>query len=106
MVIKDTEFVDIPTPSGPMRAHIFRPAAAGKYPGIVFYSEIFQITPPIRRAAAMLAGHGYVVAAPEIYHELEPAGFEAVSRTTVGSGMESTLLIHAVRLEIRVQYAS
>jgi len=57
-----------------MRAHIFRPAAAGKYPGIVFYSEIFQITPPIRRAAAMLAGHGYVVAAPEIYHELEPAG--------------------------------
>src|SRR5437016_13981831 len=74
MVIKDTEFVDMPTPSGPMRAHIFRPAAAGKYPGIVFYSEIFQITPPIRRAAAMLAGHGYVVAAPEIYHELEPAG--------------------------------
>ena len=74
MVIKDTEFVDVPTPSGPMRAHIFRPAAAGEYPGIVFYSEIFQITPPIRRAAAMLAGHGYVVAAPEIYHELEPAG--------------------------------
>src|SRR5438552_13934480 len=72
MVIKDTEFVDIPTPSGPMRAHIFRPAPAGKYGGIVFYSEIFQITPPIRRAAAMLAGHGYVVAAPEIYHQLEP----------------------------------
>src|SRR5437667_2955984 len=74
MVIKDTEFVDVPTPSGPMRAHIFRPAAAGKYAGIVFYSEIFQITPPIRRAAAMLAGRGYVVAAPEIYHELEPPG--------------------------------
>ncbi|HTC77248.1 MAG TPA: dienelactone hydrolase family protein [Terriglobales bacterium] len=74
MVIKDTEFVDIQTPSGPMRTHVFRPAAAGKYPGIVFYSEIFQITPPIRRAAAMLAGHGYVVAAPEIYHELELAG--------------------------------
>ena len=74
MVIKDSEFVDIPTPSGPMRSHIFRPAAAGKYPGVVFYSEIFQITAPIRRAAATLAGHGYVVAAPEIYHELEPPG--------------------------------
>ena len=57
-----------------MRAYIFRPAAPGKYPGIVLFSEIFQITGPIRRAAAMLAGHGYVVAAPEIYHELEPAG--------------------------------
>ena len=57
-----------------MRIYIFRPAAAGKYPGVVFYSEIFQVTGPIHRAAAMLAGHGYVVAVPEVYHELEPAG--------------------------------
>ena len=48
--------------------------AAGRYPGIVFYSEIFQITGPIRRMAAILAGHGYIVGAPEIYHEFEPAG--------------------------------
>jgi carboxymethylenebutenolidase len=74
MVIKDTEFSDIPTRTGPMRTYIFHPAAAGKYPGIVFYSEIFQKTMPIHRAAAMLAGHGYVVVAPEVYHELEPAG--------------------------------
>ena len=36
-------------------------------------SEIFQITGPIARSAAMLAGHGYVVVVPEVYHEfLEP----------------------------------
>lgn len=57
-----------------MRTHIVRPAAAGKYPGIVFFSEIFQVTGPIRRTAALLAGQGYVVALPEIYHEFEPAG--------------------------------
>ena len=74
MIIKDNEFVDLQTPAGPMRTHIFRPVAEGKYPGILFYSEIFQVTGPIRRTAAMLAGHGFVVAAPEIYHELEPAG--------------------------------
>lgn len=74
MVIKDTEFADISTGTGPMRTYIFRPAAAGKYPGVVLYSEIFQVTGPIHRAAAMLAGHGYLVAVPEIYHELEPAG--------------------------------
>src|SRR5579864_5848204 len=74
MTIKDVEFADIPTRTGPMRTYIFRPAAPGKYPGVVLYSEIFQITGPIRRTAAMLAGHGYVVAAPDIYHELEPAG--------------------------------
>src|SRR5256885_12492486 len=74
MVIKDNEFVDLPTPKGPMRTYIFRPAAPGKYPGILFYSEIFQVTGPIRRTAALLAGHGYVVAVPEIYHEFEAPG--------------------------------
>jgi carboxymethylenebutenolidase len=48
--------------------------APGKYPGLLLFSEIFQITGPIRRAAALLAGHGFVVAVPEIFHELDPAG--------------------------------
>src|SRR6202795_4563357 len=74
MIIINDEYVPLDTPSGPMRTHIVRPAAPGRYPGVVFYSEIFQITAPIRRTAAMLAGHGYVVAMPEIYHEFEPAG--------------------------------
>ncbi len=74
MIIKDNEFIDLPTPTGLMRTYIFRPAAEGRYPGILLYSEIFQVTGPIRRTAAMLAGHGFVVAAPEIFHELEPLG--------------------------------
>ena len=74
MIIINDEYVTLDTPNGPMRTHIVRPAAPGRYPGIVFYSEIFQITAPIRRTAAMLAGHGYIVAMPEIYHEFEPAG--------------------------------
>ena len=74
MVIVDAEFAELPTPTGPMRTHIVRPAAPGRYPGILFYSEIFQVTGPIRRTAAMLAGHGYLVALPEIYHEYEAPG--------------------------------
>jgi len=74
MIILDNEHVDLPTPYGSMRTHVFRPVAPGKYPGIVFYSEIFQVTGPIHRMAAMIAGHGYIVAVPEIYHEFEPAG--------------------------------
>src|ERR1700748_1200734 len=68
------EFVDLVTPTGAMRTHILRPVAEGKYPGVLFYSEIFQLTEPVRRLASQLAGHGYVVAVPEIYHEFEPAG--------------------------------
>ena len=74
MTIKEPEHVDLPTPAGPMRTQVFRPNAPGRYPGILLYSEIFQITQPIRRTAALLAGHGFVVAVPEIYHEFEPAG--------------------------------
>src|SRR3978361_1241103 len=74
MTIKETEHIDLPTSNGPMRTFIFRPTAAGKYPGLILYSEIFQVTGPIRRTAAFLAGHGFVVAVPEIYHEFEPAG--------------------------------
>ncbi len=74
MTIKECQTVELSTPSGPMRTHVWRPAAEGRYPGIIFYSEIFQITAPIGRTAALIAGHGYIVAAPEIYHEFEPAG--------------------------------
>jgi len=57
-----------------MRTYIVRPASEGRYPGVILFSEIFQVTGPIRRTAAMIAGQGYVVAVPEVYHELEPAG--------------------------------
>ncbi len=74
MIIKDNESSDIHTSRGPMRTYLFRPVAEGRYPGLVLFSEIFQVTGPIRRAAAMLESHGFVVAVPEIYHELEQAG--------------------------------
>jgi carboxymethylenebutenolidase len=74
MIVIDTEYQDLATPSGPMRTHIVRPAASGKYPGIILYSEIFQVTAPIRRTAIQLAGNGYIVAIPEVYHEYEPLG--------------------------------
>ena len=74
MIIKDSEFVELSTPTGPMRTHLFRPVAPGKYPGILLFSEIFQVTGPIRRTAAMLAGHGFVVAVPEIFDDLNAPG--------------------------------
>jgi carboxymethylenebutenolidase len=74
MTIKDNEYSDILTPTGPMRTQLFRPATEGAYPGVLLYSEIFQITGPIRRTAALIASQGYVVAVPEIYHEVETPG--------------------------------
>lgn len=74
MTLRDTETLDLSTPTGPMRCAVFAPAAPGRYPGLVLYSEIFQITAPIRRLAAFFAGHGLRVLVPEVYHEHLPAG--------------------------------
>ena len=57
-----------------MRIHRYQPTGGGPFPGLVLFSEIFQITGPIQRTARRLAAHGYIVAAPEVYHEFEPLG--------------------------------
>jgi carboxymethylenebutenolidase len=75
-MILQEEATDLATPSGPMRTYVYRPVAAGRYPGLLLFSEIFQRTGPIKRMAALLAGHGFVVAVPEIFHELEAPGTE------------------------------
>jgi carboxymethylenebutenolidase len=73
-MILEESLVTLQTPSGVMNTHVSKPVVAGRRPGIVLFSEIYQRTGPIRRMAAMLAGHGFVVLVPEIFHELEPAG--------------------------------
>ena len=73
-MIITSEYVDIPVEGSPMRTFVAAPKEAGRYPGIVFFSDIFQLTGPMLRACARLAGYGFVVAAPEIYHRREAPG--------------------------------
>ena len=75
MILRSDEYEDVPTSDGGvMRTHLFRPALPGRFPGLVLFSEIYQVTAPIRRLAAYIAGHGFVVAVPEVYHEYEAPG--------------------------------
>jgi carboxymethylenebutenolidase len=90
MIVIDNEHADLETPTGKMRTHIVRPAATGRFPGILLYSEIFQVTAPIHRTAVQLAGHGYVVAVPEIYHEHLPLG-TVLAYDQAGSDVGNTL---------------
>jgi carboxymethylenebutenolidase len=66
--------VDVPVGDRAMRTFVAAPRAEGPHPGVVFYTDIFQLTEPSLRWAVRLAGYGFVVAAPEIYHRIEPAG--------------------------------
>jgi carboxymethylenebutenolidase len=84
-MIITTEFIEIPAEESAMRSLIAMPNVSGRYPGVLLYSDIFQLTPPMIRTAMRLAGYGFVVAAPEIYHRLEPPGtaipFDDAGRT-------------------------
>ncbi|MES3098610.1 dienelactone hydrolase family protein [Sphingomonas faeni] len=93
MILRSDETQDVAVPdSGPMRMQLFRPAIEGRFPGLLLFSEIYQVTAPIRRLAAMLAGNGYVVAVPDVYHEYEPAG-TALNYDPIGTDRGNALKI-------------
>lgn len=70
-----SDYIDLPGPDGgKIRTFVATPQSDGKYPGIIFYSDIFQLTGPMIRSCARLAGYGFVVAAPEIYNRVETPG--------------------------------
>ncbi len=66
--------ITLSTPKGAMQTLILRPVEKGNYPCLILYSEIFQLTGPIVRSAAIMAGHGFIVALPEVYFQHLPAG--------------------------------
>ncbi|KAJ8495867.1 hypothetical protein ONZ51_g1468 [Trametes cubensis] len=78
MLITKT-YHDIPTkldPNGrPIRIFVIAPNVRGypnaKFPGVVCFSEIYQVTGPVERFAGQIASQGYVVACPSAYHEFE-----------------------------------
>jgi carboxymethylenebutenolidase len=80
-----TEHIDLDAGDGVMRCFLAAPRAPGRFPGIVFSSDIFQLTGPMLRACVRLAGHGFTVLAPEIYRRIEPPGsvipFDDAGRT-------------------------
>ncbi|KAK3321223.1 Alpha/Beta hydrolase protein [Cercophora scortea] len=66
-----------------MRIFLFHPTIPGypkaRFPGVVVFSEIYQVTGPVARFARQIAGQGYIVAAPSSYHDFtgpEPLAYD------------------------------
>ncbi|KAG2154891.1 dienelactone hydrolase [Suillus clintonianus] len=64
----------------PIRIFVVSPVVPNypqaKFPGVVCFSEIYQVTGPVERFAGQIASQGFVVACPSSYHEFE--GPEAI----------------------------
>jgi len=66
-----------------MRIFLFEPKIPNyphaKFPGVVVFSEIYQVTGPVARFAKQICSQGYVCAAPSTYHDFsgpEPFAYD------------------------------
>jgi carboxymethylenebutenolidase len=70
--------VDVAAADGhPVRCAVMTPVAASparRWPAVLAFSDIFQLTPPHLRICQRLAAYGFVVVAPEIFGRVLPAG--------------------------------
>jgi len=60
--------------SGRIRSIVIRPVGERSWPGVLLYTDIFQLTESTLRTARRLAAEGFVVCVPEIYPHGELAG--------------------------------
>jgi carboxymethylenebutenolidase len=54
-------------PECEIRSIVVRPVGDGPWPGVLFYTDIFQLTESTLRTARRLASAGFLVCVPEIY---------------------------------------
>jgi carboxymethylenebutenolidase len=57
----------VPAAGYQIRSVILSPAGEGPWPGVLLYTDIFQLTESTLRTARRLASAGFVVCVPEIY---------------------------------------
>ncbi|MEU9034664.1 dienelactone hydrolase family protein [Streptomyces sp. NPDC048352] len=63
----------IPTPDGRADAFAAFPDHGERHPGVLMYADGFGIRPVIEDMARELAGHGYYVLVPNVFHRHGPA---------------------------------
>jgi carboxymethylenebutenolidase len=65
--------VRIPTTDGPADAFAAFPGDGERHPGVLLYTDAFGLRPELEEKARELAGHGYYVLVPNLYHRHGPA---------------------------------
>jgi carboxymethylenebutenolidase len=66
--------VRVPAPDCEIRSVVISPVGGGRWPGVLLYTDIFQLTESTLRTARRLASAGFIVFVPEIYPRGELAG--------------------------------
>ncbi|CAE6353257.1 unnamed protein product [Rhizoctonia solani] len=98
---------DIQASNGNIRIFVISPVIQGypeaKFPGVVVFSEIYQVTGPVERFAGQIASQGYVVACPSSYHEFvgpEPLAYDAEGSYRYRQQTKGKLIFHKIEKEV------
>jgi carboxymethylenebutenolidase len=73
MKLREDEVL-VPASDGEIRSVVLSPVGEGPWPGVLLYTDIFQLTESTLRTARRLASAGFLVCVPEIYPHTELAG--------------------------------
>src|SRR4051794_25857290 len=73
MKLREDEVL-VPASGHTIRSVVLSPVGEGPWPGVLLYTDIFQVTESTLRTARRLASAGFVVYLPEIYPRGERAG--------------------------------
>ncbi|MFJ6793599.1 dienelactone hydrolase family protein [Streptomyces sp. NPDC091268] len=65
--------LEIPTEDGRADAFAAFPDGGGRHPGVLLYADAFGPRPVLEEMARALAGHGYYVLVPNLFHRHGPA---------------------------------
>ena len=66
MKLREDEIL-VPASGCDIRTVVISPVGDGPWPGVLLYTDIFQLTDSTLRTARRLASAGFVVCVPEIY---------------------------------------
>jgi carboxymethylenebutenolidase len=95
MKLREDE-ITVPAADCEIRSVVLSPVGTGPWPGVLLYTDIFQLTESTLRTARRLASAGFVVCVPEIYPRAlagvvlefdeagKQAGLAAAAGTTTG----------------------
>ena len=64
----DVETIEIPLADGSAEAYVARPEGEGPHPGVLFVMDAIGLRPRIAEMIERIAGWGYVVLAPNVFH--------------------------------------
>lgn len=90
MAVREEE-LDLPVDEGAMAVFLYEPEDAGPLPSIIMVHDANGLTVEAREQARWLAGQGYAVAAPDVFHR---AG-RLLTTAALGGGPDATLRVRA-----------